>query len=94
MTSKIKAATNISEKSAKIAASLGLVLMSAAALTGIFEFQDHHRNRVVLPMRPVFAFAGQSIPGNNPLRREREEAGPHYISYSVTQRTPSRTGRR
>lgn len=79
----------------QISQNIGLVLMSAAATFGMLELPDHPNAKVVVPNQPVFAFATQlSEEGNNNvLRREREESAPHYISYSVTQRTPGRTGR-
>jgi hypothetical protein len=78
----------------QISQQIGLVLMAAAATFGIVELPDRASAKVVVPSQPTFAFATQlSQEGNNPLRREREESAPHYISYSVTQRTPGRTGR-
>jgi hypothetical protein len=50
--------------------------------------------RVVVPNQPAFATA---VPGSNydsPMQREREEATPHFISYSIVQRTAGRTGKR
>jgi hypothetical protein len=93
MTSKIKTATTLSERAAKLAATAGMLLMSIAALSGVFDYQDQSHGRIVLPSRPTFAFALENDQGSNPLRREREEIGPHFISYSETQRTPSRTGK-
>jgi hypothetical protein len=83
------------ESLAKISQQIGMVLMTAAATVGMFELPDHPRAKVVVPSQPVFAFATQlsNDGGSNPLRREREESAPHYISYSVAQRTPGRTGR-
>ncbi len=73
---------------------IGMVLMTAAATFGMLELPDHPRAKIVVPNQPAFAFAAEvSSQANNPLRREREESAPHYISYSVAQRTPGRTGR-
>ena len=77
------------------AANLGIVLMTAATTLGMVDVPVHQDKRVVLPARARFAFATESENGlqGNQLRREREEAGPHYVSYSVYQRTPGRTGK-
>jgi hypothetical protein len=78
------------------AANLGLVLMTAATTLGMVDVPQHPDKRVVLPTRPSFAFAGQNAESelqSSTLRREREETGPHYISYNVAQRTPGRTGK-
>lgn len=69
---------------------IGLVLMAIATLAGLVDVSN--RPRKIVSLVPSFAVAG-SNQFANPLRREREEAGPHYISYSATQRTPGRTGR-
>lgn len=71
-------------------------MMTAAVTLGLVELpQDEEKRRAVVPARAIFEFAGVSNEeqGSNPLRREREESGPHYISYGVTQRSPGRTGR-
>lgn len=72
----------------------GLVLMTAAATIGMVELPEHP-NKVVVPNQPVFAVASDTYNNerDNPLRREREETAPHYISYNTSQRTPGRTGR-
>ena len=64
--------------------------MTVATLAGLVEMPD--RPFKVALLAPAYATAGESK-GANPLRREREESGPHYISYSATQRTPGRTGK-
>lgn len=72
----------------------GVVLMAAAVTLGLVEVPNDHEKRALLTSRPVFEMATvNSEQGNNPLRREREESAPHYISYGVNQRTPSRTGK-
>lgn len=70
-------------------------MMTAAVTLGLVELpQDEEKRRAVVPARPVFDFAGANDQqGSDPLRREREESGPHYISYGATQRSPGRTGR-
>ena len=71
----------------------GLILMAAAATLGLLELPEHS-NKIVVPNQPAFALSPQfNDPNGNTLRREREEVAPHYVSYSVTQRTPSRTGK-
>jgi hypothetical protein len=70
----------------------GLLLMGTAMAAGLLEYSDH-ANRIVLPNQPVMAQAGEHDQSNNPLRREREETAPHYISYSTAQRTPGRSGK-
>lgn len=87
MSQKIK--TN-NKKLVQASRQLGFALMTLAALAGLVEMPD--RPAKVALLTPAYAISGQSSDAN-PLRREREEAGPHYISYSATQRTPSRTGR-
>lgn len=83
-----------SDRVATAAKQAGLVLMTAATTLGMLELPSHPEKRVVLPARASFAFAENSLDleGNNPLRREREEPAPHYISYSVVERTPARSG--
>lgn len=68
--------------------------MSVAVTLGMLEMPDRAA-RVVLPTRPVFAWANESSNQHdqNTLRRENEETEQHYISYSVAQRTPSRSGK-
>jgi hypothetical protein len=82
--------TNLTE----IARNTGLIIMTMAATAGLVEMPEQHEKRAILTTQPVYAFGGpQSNEDSNPLRREREEAGPHYISYGIAQRTPGRTGR-
>ncbi len=96
MPNKTKNTKTNMEKLAEVSQQAGLLLMTAAVTIGMVELPEHSNNKVVVPNQPAFAFAnngGETNP-NNPLRREREETGPHYISYSINQRTPSRTGKR
>ena len=69
---------------------LGLALMTIATVAGLVEIPERPLKAALLI--PAYVVTSQSS-DSNPLRREREEAGPHYISYSATQRTPGRTGR-
>ena len=85
---------NTSLTRSNLGQSIGLLLMGAAAVIGMIEFDDKPRVRMALPSQPAYAFAAQpSNTGGSTLRREREESAPHYISYNVAQRTPGRTGR-
>ena len=95
MSTKTKTPTT-TEKISQVAAQAGFLLMAGVATIGMLDLPDHPDKRVVLPSRPAFAFAENNIEaeGNNPIRREREEVAPHYISYSVVQRTATRSGKR
>ena len=89
--------TNILNKTtdnvSKFAAQTGLLLMTAAAVSGMIELPNHENSKIVLPNQPSFSFAEGGDEGVNPLRREKEESAPHFISYSVYQRTPGRSGK-
>lgn len=82
-----------------VVANTGLLLMTAAAATLMLEVpEQHNERRAVLTPQPAYAAPGQIADremhtSNNEMRRERDETHPHYASYSVTQRTPGRTGR-
>ena len=96
MSTKTKNTKTPIEKLAEVSQQAGLVLMTAAVTIGMVELPEHPNSKVVVPNQPAFAFAnnsGEANP-NNPMRREREESAPHYTNYSVTQRTPGRTGKR
>ena len=74
-----------------VAQHLGILLMTSAALVSSVDINHHARPKAaVLPSKPVFASASND---QNPLRREREETAPHFISYSEIQRTPGRAGK-
>lgn len=96
MSTKTKNAKTTIDKLAEASQQAGLLLMTAAVTIGMVELPEHTNSKIVVPNQPAFAFAnnGGDTNLNNPLRREREESGPHYISYSINQRTPSRTGKR
>lgn len=66
--------------------------MAAAATLGMLELPDHP-NKIIIISRPVFAQATLNSDQGNQMRRERDEAAPHYMSYEVAQRTPSRAGK-
>jgi hypothetical protein len=97
MSNKTKSTQNINDKLTEAAKQGGIVLMAAAATLGMLELPDHPASRaVVVPNQPAFAMATNVIQDQgqaNQLRRERDEAAPHYLSYSVIQRTPSRSGK-
>lgn len=95
MPTKTKNTRNVTDKLVDAAQNAGLLMMTAAVTLGMLELPGQDK-RVIVPNRPVFELAENSEainPNNNPLRREREETGPHYISYTVAQRTPSRSGK-
>ncbi|HET7059808.1 MAG TPA: hypothetical protein VFH99_00600 [Candidatus Saccharimonadales bacterium] len=71
---------------------IGLVIMSGALTLSVLSLPDDAK-RIILPTQPLPAWAGESSNANNPIRREREETTPHFISYSEVQRTASRSGR-
>lgn len=85
-----KSANNLSQ----VAQQAGLMIMAAAATFGMLEAPADTDKRIVVPNQPVFAFANEDEELNNPIKREQQETGPQYISYSVSQRTPARSGRR
>ena len=93
MTTKTKIETNIFDDAADKAMQIGVGIMSVAALAGLVDLHSYHdRKNAIMPMHPVYAFAGQNNEdSSNTLRRERDEAGPHYVSYSAYQRTPGRS---
>ncbi|HEX5744447.1 MAG TPA: hypothetical protein VFX84_03310 [Candidatus Saccharimonadales bacterium] len=94
MSIKTKNTRTTTDKLTEAAQNTGVVLMTALITLGLLEMPEHAK-RVIVPQTPVPELVGnseQTNPGHS-LRREREETGPHYVSYSVTQRTPGRTGR-
>lgn len=94
MSQKTKIIDTATDKLTDIAQQAGLLLMTAATVIGMVELPDKTGTKLVLPMQPVFSsVTDNNNEANNPLRREREEAGPHYISYAVTQRTPGRSSK-
>lgn len=84
----------LTKRIASLSAQAGILLMSAATTFGLVELPNHNRIQVIVPNRPLMAFANEKTSNNNPLRREREETETHYISYSISQRTPARSGKR
>lgn len=86
--------TTTEEHLVQIASSVGIMLMSTAAVISMLDLPDRLGNRLALPAKPAFAFASQNINNSNPLRREREETDQHYVAYSIAQRTPGRSSKR
>jgi hypothetical protein len=84
-----------SDKLVQAANQAGFLLIAAAATIGMLDLPNQPEKRIVIPNRPVFAFAENNIDSemNNPIRREREETEQHYVSYSVVQRTAPRSGK-
>lgn len=82
------------DKLAETAQRAGVLLLTAAVTFGMLELPDHSK-RVIVPSQPLPESVDNENTNHNSntLRREREETGPHYISYSVTQRTPGRAGK-
>lgn len=94
--SEIKTRQTASNKIGEIAKQSGFLLMAAAATLGMLEVPDHPSRQVIMLQQPVFSMASSGVDDMgqaNQLRRERDEAAPHYMSYSVAQRTPSRSGK-
>lgn len=71
---------------------IGPAVLSAVLMLTMFEASDDAK-RVILPNQSAPVFAGENEDANNPVRREREETAPHFISYSEVQRTAARSGR-
>ena len=95
MSNKTKTLENtVVDRAQEIGAQAGFLMMAAAATLGMIEMPEHFNQRVVATAQPAFALVEEHGAGHdNAQRREREETGPHYTSYSVAQRTPGRSGR-
>jgi hypothetical protein len=78
----------------QLAQQAGLMVVAAIATFGMLEAPADTDRRVVIPNQPAFVFANDEEELNNPIKREQEENSPQYISYSVSQRTPARSGKR
>ena len=73
---------------------LGMAAMTTAALISMVAHDES--KKVLVPTQPVLAIADENNVANNPIRREKEnneETGAHYVSYTVAQRTPARSGK-
>ncbi|HEY4964002.1 MAG TPA: hypothetical protein VIH90_04870 [Candidatus Saccharimonadales bacterium] len=77
----------------KVALDVGTTLMAMATVVGMLELSTHSINKAILPLQPVYVANHSSSDFNNPMRREKEESGTIYVSYSESQRTPSRAGK-
>jgi hypothetical protein len=96
MANKNQKAKTAADTLTEIATNTGVLLMTAATTLGLLEVPAQPDKRVIMPNQPVFSFANVTAEHEaqgNQLRREREETGPHYISYNISQRTPGRTGK-
>jgi hypothetical protein len=97
MSNKTKKSKTATDKLTEAAKQGGILIMAAAATLGMLELPDHTAARaVVVPNQPAFAMASRNIEDQgqaSQILRERYEAAPHYISYSVSQRTPSRSSK-
>lgn len=94
--SKNKKQKTVTDKIALAAKQSGFLLMAAAATLGMMELPDHPNKRVIAVNQPAFAFAARNTQDEgqgNQMRRERDETVAHYMSYSVAERTPSRSGK-
>ncbi|MFI5271395.1 MAG: hypothetical protein ACHQT9_05145 [Candidatus Saccharimonadales bacterium] len=83
----------ITQKVASLSAQAGIIMMAAAATAGVMDMNDHQKIKVIVPNQPIFAYETENTETNNPVRSQREETAPHFISYNVSQRTPGRHGR-
>jgi hypothetical protein len=84
---------SLTQKLQNLGAQASVVLMAAATTVGVMDMQEHQGIKVIVPNQPTFAYETENTESNNPVQREREEVAPHYISYDVSQRTPSRHGK-
>lgn len=71
----------------------GIVIMAAAAVTGIMELPNQLDSKFTLLNQPILAFNSNNSVNDNPMRREKEstETSSVQISYNTTQRTPARS---
>ena len=91
MSENINTKNNTAESFKVAAAHAGLVLMAVAATLGVVEGTDQFEKRALVA-QPSYAQTEYKFENNN-QRRERDEVGPHYLGYSTSQRTPSRSGK-
>ena len=85
--------TKIDTEISRYAKELGLGLMTLATVVGMLELPSHTIGRAVLSSPTTSLNSNNSNQLNNPLRREKEENTIEYVSYSESQRTPSRSGK-
>jgi hypothetical protein len=77
----------------RVAFDVGTTLMAMATVVGMLELSTHSINKVIAPLQPVYVANHSSSDFSNSMRREKEEAGTVYVSYSESQRTPGRAGK-
>lgn len=89
-----KTKNKVYKNMSQVANTAGVLMMTAAATLGMVEIPNHP-NKVAIAPQPVFEAVdpGKFMNELGQIRREREETHPHAISFSVSQRTPGRTGR-
>lgn len=95
VTKNKKSQAKLKERLQVVSAHISFILMASAATVMTLEGLQHRENhRVVMPSQPsqVHAQVPHEIGGGHE-RREREETGPHFISYGASQRTAARAGR-
>lgn len=88
---------NLAHITEKAVLHIGIYLMAAATIIGMTELTDRQDIRILNVAQPAFAFDSGVQPTmdhQNLIRREREEAGRHAVSYGVTMRTPPISGKR
>lgn len=90
--SKTNIIDEATDKLAEITQQAGVLAMTTAALLSVIQLPDQPKKLAILPKAMTLAPA-LAEEDTNQLRREQEETAPHYISYSVAQRTPARSGR-
>jgi hypothetical protein len=88
---KTKKITN-QQKFISLSKQLGIVMLSLGTTLGMIDSPGHTRG-VIVPNQPAFAYATIND-RSSPIKRSSEETETHYVSYSVSQRTPERSGRR
>jgi hypothetical protein len=75
----------------------GLALMTIGAGLLVADLphafgSEEKRQAGLAPQMAVVNY-NDAFNNTNKERREREETGPHYVSYGISQRTPSRTSK-
>ncbi|HUA13637.1 MAG TPA: hypothetical protein VL989_04000 [Candidatus Sulfotelmatobacter sp.] len=95
MSNKTKIEKTTLEKMSQLSTQLGVLLMSVATTVGMIEINNHVKTQVLTPARAVVSSENQVEENYNSsnLVKDRDDVAPHFISYSETQRTPSRSGR-
>lgn len=94
-----KATEYINDTASTAAMNLGLVVMTAAAVTAAVEFPADHREKV--PAVPPHQAAAIDAPQEQNVRSDgethsqerKEEPRPQHVSYGVMQRTVARSSK-